>query len=306
MNTHLEKHLYQDILEPTEAELGHAITYLKDKAANSKGIAAILLYGSGLWQGPSDDKVWDLHVLVDDIGDFDRRLWHRVAGRLLPPNVYYFEQEDKKNIWRYKCNVMSLQQFRKQCQGKSLTPHIWARFCQPCRVIYYRDEESKKQTVTSLAQAIIKFHHFALPFCEKDNFAPRHIWETGLKKTYSLELRSESGARPSTIYNANPENFTARTNALLVDLGEWRFDQFQNDSQWGTKLFLVYKPLVKLLGFFRLIKSATTFENGVDYALWKIERHSGISITPTDRQRKYPLLFGWPLVWKLWRKGALK
>ena len=306
MISNLERHLYRDTLEPPETDLGHAIPFLKDRAVNSERIAAILLYGSGLWQGPSDDRVWDLHVLVDDPGDFDKRLWHRIAGRILPPNVYYFEHEQKKRIWRYKCNVMSLRQFRKQCEGKCLTPHIWARFCQPCRLIYYRDEESKKQTVTSLEQAVIKFHRFSLPFCEKDNFSPSHIWETGLKKTYSLELRSESKNRPSDIYKANPKNFTARTNALLKDLGEWHFDQFQNNSQWRAKLFPVYKPLVKLIGLFRILKSATTFQNGVDYALWKIERHSGIKATPTDKQRKYPLVFGWPLLWELWRKGALK
>jgi len=66
------------------------------------------------------------------------------------------------------------------------------------------------------------------------------------------------------------------------------------------------RPLRKAVVFVRWIKAALTFENGVDYALWKIKRHSGVSVEATEFQRKYPLIAAWPLVWKLYRKGAFR
>ena len=64
--------------------------------------------------------------------------------------------------------------------------------------------------------------------------------------------------------------------------------------------------LGKFLSAGRLIKGALTFEDALDYILWKIERHSGVRVEATDRQHRYPLLFAWPLVWRLYRRGAFR
>jgi hypothetical protein len=56
----------------------------------------------------------------------------------------------------------------------------------------------------------------------------------------------------------------------------------------------------------RLVKAAGTFDDPLDYLLWKIERHSGIYIAPSERQRRYPLIFAWGLLWRLYRRGAFR
>ena len=60
------------------------------------------------------------------------------------------------------------------------------------------------------------------------------------------------------------------------------------------------------LPLLRLIKAVFTFEGGVDYALWKIERHSGVTVTVSDRARRHPLIFGWGPLFRLWRRGAFR
>ena len=62
----------------------------------------------------------------------------------------------------------------------------------------------------------------------------------------------------------------------------------------------------KFLSAARIIKAALTFEDPLDYLLWKIERHSGVHVEPTSRQRRYPLIFAWGLLWQLYRKGAFR
>jgi len=62
----------------------------------------------------------------------------------------------------------------------------------------------------------------------------------------------------------------------------------------------------KLLSVLRLFKAAFTFNEPLEYLLWKIERHTGLYIEPSQRQLKHPLIFAWPLLWKLRRQGAFR
>jgi len=63
---------------------------------------------------------------------------------------------------------------------------------------------------------------------------------------------------------------------------------------------------VKVLSTLRIVKAAMTFDGALDYLLWKIKRHSGVYIEPTRLQRNYPLIFAWPLLFRLWRRGAFQ
>ena len=62
----------------------------------------------------------------------------------------------------------------------------------------------------------------------------------------------------------------------------------------------------KLLSVLRLMKAAFTFTNGASYLLWKIERHSGVTIEVKPWQRRHPILASSVLFWKLYRKGAFR
>ena len=62
----------------------------------------------------------------------------------------------------------------------------------------------------------------------------------------------------------------------------------------------------KTLSALRLAKSAFTFQGGVDYLLWKLERHSGVRVEASERERRHPLIYGWGLAWRLYRRGAFR
>jgi len=42
------------------------------------------------------------------------------------------------------------------------------------------------------------------------------------------------------------------------------------------------------------------------YAIWKLNRHTGVRIEPTDRQRRHPLVYGWPVILRLLRQQKLR
>jgi hypothetical protein len=65
-------------------------------------------------------------------------------------------------------------------------------------------------------------------------------------------------------------------------------------------------PLAKLAYVAQLLKTAFTFGDWLPYALWKLERHTGSRIPYTERQRRHPLIFGWPLLFRVLRRGMLR
>jgi hypothetical protein len=62
----------------------------------------------------------------------------------------------------------------------------------------------------------------------------------------------------------------------------------------------------KLLSLARLIKALFTFDGGLDYLAWKLERHSGVHIDIPEKVRRYPLIFIWGLFLDLYRRGAFR
>jgi hypothetical protein len=62
----------------------------------------------------------------------------------------------------------------------------------------------------------------------------------------------------------------------------------------------------RALSVLRLAKGAFTFDGGLDYILWKIARHSGVTTAVAPWQRRHPLLAAPGLVWRLYRRGAFR
>lgn len=275
------------------APVDPAITSLCDAVrAGRRGVAAVLFYGSGLWKQPQSDTVFDFYVLIDSYRNYDPRRLHALFGRLLPPNVYYAEDGDR----RCKVAVMRLDQFENAAAGRSLNTQIWARFAQPCRLVYARDRAARDRVAAILARAVVTFHAQALALLPPERRDARSIWTRGLQQTYGNEWRSEPGERAAAIYAASRSALDARSRLVLPDCRP-----AASVATRGAR-----RVLSKAVYFLQLAKAVFTFDGGVDYALWKIERQSGVRLQASDFQRRHPLLAAWPLVWKAWRAGGLR
>jgi hypothetical protein len=66
------------------------------------------------------------------------------------------------------------------------------------------------------------------------------------------------------------------------------------------------RPLAKLAYLGQLLKTAFTFGDWLPYALWKLERHSGVHFVASPSQRRHPLLLGLPLLVRALRQRALR
>jgi hypothetical protein len=257
------------------------------------GVLAVLFYGAGLWKSPESDTLFDFYVLVESYQAFDPRRLYALFGWLLPPNVYYLEHGGL----RCKYALIRFDQFEASAAGGGLNSQIWARFSQPCRLVYARDRDLKRAVTAALGDAVVTFHDHSLPLLGPTEVPrPETIWTRGLEQTYGNEWRSERGERAHTIYQASREALNARSELVLP---------FCSPAPRPATIGL-RRILAKSVYFLQLMKAVFTFEGGVDYALWKIERQSGVRLHASEFQRRHPLISAWPLVWKAWRLGILR
>jgi len=286
-----------------------------DQFRSTPGVAAVLCYGSGLRETPNDpdDVVFDFYLLVDRFRDFDPKRGLAIAGTLVPPNVYYREMEFEGRTLRCKFAVLTVRQFLKAARGDSFTPHIWARFCQPFRIAWASTEALRPQLIAATAESVHVFHRRSFHLVDTVTLA--EFWRAGLQSTYADEIRSEKRGRQRAVFEANESAYAARSRLALADLSAiGRLTQ--NDTVTSTipggrrrryRLVLRLKrPFTKGVIILRFIKAAFTFQGGLDYARWKIERHSGVRMEITEFQRRHPLLGGLSLFWKVRRRGGLR
>lgn len=267
-------------------------------------LQAILVYGS--WLRGKRDTMLDFYVLVEDFRTLDSA-WQGWMCHLLPPNVYQIQHGDV----RAKYALLTLNRFCRSMQD-DFHSYFWARFAQPCEILFTRDEASKTALENAFSTAAATFVRYVVPTLP-DRFTSRQLWTSGLSQTYRCELRTESGGRADSLHDFNPGYYDQLTISLARS-GTNPFmpaqdDMFLNKSGTAARKFAsvnwgLRRMQGKLLSMLRLIKAALTFNDPLQYLLWKIERHTGIYIEPSARQLKYPLIFAWPLLWKLYRRGA--
>jgi hypothetical protein len=281
-------------------------------------VAAVLFYGSCLRRRTSDG-VLDFYVLVDDYrAAYPSRLlaW---ANAALPPNVFYLEVETELGTLRSKYAVISIRDFEAGARGEGLRSGISARFSQPALAVQIRDEAAREAVAAAVAEAVLTTVVQALPLLSASagsiRFTTEDLWQTVFRETYSAELRPEDPETILNLYRANPERYDRAARAALARLqmgGRLRFEEESGvieatsaeDSQaLARRGWDLRRPLAKLAYVAQLLKTTATFGDWLPYALWKLERHTGTRIVPTERQRRHPLLWGWPLLFRvLWRR----
>ena len=224
---------------------------------------------------------------------------------MLAPNVYNMTVLQGEETIATKYATVSAEVFEKSiCHD--FHPYFWARFAQPSEILYARNEHIRTELAELFNIATKRLITNVLPLLPKA-FSINELWEKAFELTYRCELRSESENTPKIL----AENMHQISNFLAKDCGlEFSDDVIYragNDSSRSTKIFWIFRTLVgKSLSALRLFKALFTFENPLDYLVWKIERHTGIRETPTDLQRKYPILFSWTLLWKIFKRGGFR
>lgn len=295
--------------------VGDELAVLSEQARSQfgPGVAAVLFYGSCLRGNRLDEGLIDLYALVDSYQAVYHSTLLRLANSWLPPNVFMLQvRTPEGRLLQAKCAVISIEQFE---QGTALwrQSYLWGRFAQPSRLVYTRDEDVRGRVHTALGRAIVTLLECTLP-CMPDRFDAEAIWRRGLALSYGTELRPEAGDRGDNLVGhdrAVYHRLVAEAEPAVSAMESVGGGSYINwtglrERKSGQRQWKRRRVGGRVLHVVRLIKSLLTFDNGVDYLAWKLERHTGEPVDVTPRLRKYPLIFGWPLLWRLWREKQLR
>lgn len=305
LNSLIEKQIDVPAFAEAEASAMHLVEQW------GPGVAAVLFYGSCLRDQSHAGKILDFYVLVDDPMDTNSNRFLGAMNVLLPPNVFYREMVVNGETVRSKDAMMGLSAFTRAMRGGRFGVTFWARFSQPCRLLYVRDGAAREQVLQALQQAVLTLFHRAVPMVSGE-VASQTVFKRSLELTYGAELRSEgAGAAAEQLYQRFKDHYDAVFPYALrrafpeSDQGEI-LAQNKAPTRRAQIGWVVRRFYGKVLSFLRLIKAAATFSGGIDYLAWKIERHSGVTVEITEWQRRHPVLGGMSLFFKLRAKGAFR
>jgi len=287
---------------------------IRERCGEATG--AVVFYGSCL-RKDTDEGVFDFYVVVDD---YRRALGSALLARAsaaLPPSVFYVECPGETGTVRSKYALLSFADFARGAAPGGYRTGIWARFCQPSLAAWVRDEAAREALVEACVQAILTAVGTLAPLldgpCTSEAF-----WQRTFAETYEREMRPESPEKIRALYESDPDRYDAVLRAALAELearGElavrWSGEHFEvlldaderrrRSSAWRRR-----RPLAKLVYVGQLLKTAFTFGDWLPYAAWKVERHTGHPVPYTERQRRHPLIYGWPILFRVLRSRQLR
>lgn len=274
------------IAAETDRPLPPAVGVLARSLADRfDGTLAILFYGSCLRDSTLNGIV-DFYVLTARP--------RGLVDRLAPPTVHFIAETGL----RAKVAVMPLGAFARAMRPDAMSPHLWARFCQPTAIVWTADQTARGAVHAALADAVRTAAWWA------ERLAPagasgEQAWRALFDHTYGAEWRAERADRPVLLVAADRQRWqqVARLTFTAPPPAERR--RARRSWMWRRRLS-------RMLAAARLVKAAFTAQGGADYLAWKIERHSGRAVPLSDWQRRHPLLAALPLWLRLRRDGAIR
>jgi hypothetical protein len=287
------------------------------RARHDGSINCIVAYGSCVRSGDLFDGLLDLYLICDNYRAAYTNPLLALGNWLLPPNVFYAEIEHEGRTLRSKYALISSSDFQRFCSTSRFESYVWGRFAQPVSLFWCRDTDSRTQVELQLLEAVKTFLTRCLPGLPATGSVDT-LWRDALALSYATELRSERSGRASELADTSREHF-ATVSGLVSGALKFPFTVYREGEEISYRAevpaiqrrlsgtgWMLRRALGKLLSLLRLLKGLFTFDGGLDYVAWKLERHSGQEIAIPDRVRRFPLVFVWGFCWQLYRRGIFK
>jgi hypothetical protein len=278
------------VAEELSMPVDRRVTAIAQAIADKYGAAAraVLFYGSCLREKRLDGLMLDFYLIVSDYRSAYGKRWLAAANRLLPPNVFYFEQDRVAA----KYAVLSEADFHRLSGPETSSVSVWARFAQPSRLVWATDQRAREKAIAAVSRAAPTLLGAA---GRRKGEKPLDWWRRAFWLTYSAELRAERTGRHASVVDSDRDRFVRFTGPAAAAI------QRQPKTSWRWR-----RIEGKTLSVLRLAKASATFAGGADYIAWKINRHAGTQIRLKPWQRRHPLLAAVTLLPRLIRSGAVR
>jgi hypothetical protein len=283
-------------------------------------VSAILLYGSRLvGTSPDAHSAYDFVVIVDAYMPFYEALADAIhhprsarilAGlsRVLPPNVMAFEP-DLPGYPVAKCLILSGQHFERALTPSAPDHFVKGRMAQSVAIVRASDRRVEAWVRRLIVESRRDVLRWAGPELDEP-FSPAELARRMLTVSYRGEVRPESRDRVDQVFWAQRTQLERLYAEVLEEsLHRGRVEKLE-DGRYrllerpglGRRLGLrLYFTASKARAVLRWFKHVLTFANWLTYLQRKVERRTGRPVELTERERKYPLVFLWPRVFRTLR-----
>jgi hypothetical protein len=227
----------------------------------------------------------------------------------LPPTQYSIRFPDSPV--HFKAAVIRSDTFHRETSPRRRDHFCIGRLFQPSRILYARDKATGDALVNGLVSAHAETWRWSRPWLPAE-FDADGYGGNALKVSMSWEVRPESSGRAEALWDAQREEQRPVFEALLSDLaargeivpaadteGLWSAARpAGRRERWRLKLYF-RRSIVRSTT--RWLKHVLTFEGWLDYILHKARRHAGEPVELTERERRWPLIFLWPRLFRYLR-----
>lgn len=308
----LREQLATGLDDPPSADTARLANFLA--RAFGPATVAIIHYGSHAQRSDArPESARDFFVIVDRYASAYRALsaaihtaYHprtaTVLAHILPPNVVAVTTPDDPPM-HAKCAVLSLGDLRRAGSGRAQDHFTQGRLFQQVQLVWARDEASRRavmEVLLGVRARTFTWVHPALPA----RFTTDNYCRTMLETSFAAEIRPEGDERLQVLLDVQRDTLTRIYGALLQQLVSQRI------LLSSGKVYSLVRPagLARRLStalYFRRSKARATlrwlkyialYDDWLEYIVRKIERRSGVSVTLTPRERRWPLVFLWPKV----------
>ena len=294
----LKELVAEELAAPVDPRVSEFAAAIADK--HGAASRAVLFYGSCLREKQLDGLMLDFYLIVSDYRAAYGKKWLAAANRLIPPNVFYFEQGGL----RAKYAVLSEADFVRECDLSARTPSVLARFAQPSRLVWAFDATARTRAIDAVSMAAPALLTLTQSTMTDEEAAdPLKIWKRAFGYTYGAELRAERQSRPDAIVDADPDRYRRFAGAAGFPMA---LATTESQRRGADKAWRRFQRRTRRIQVLRLAKASATFAGGVDYIAWKINRHAGTQIRIKPWQRRWPLLAAITLLPRLLRSGAVR
>ena len=296
------------------------------RAVAEKGgaaVRAVIFFGSRKTQArPDAYSAWDFFVLVSGYREFYRHLHASGALRrspalvsglnaVMPPNSLALRVPDTLGgaPLLIKCAVVSLADFRRDTSLRHRDHFLLGRLFQPAEVLYAADASAAEEALDGLARAATLSYTWVRPWLPP-RFDVGEYCRTLLRVSFAAEIRPEPEGRAEALWQAQQEAQRPVYSALLAALRRTGELEEPEPGRFAPARPVAAGERLRRAAYFRWsllratarwAKYVVTFEDWLEFILRKARRHTGEDIVLTPRERRHPLVFLWPRVFRYLR-----
>ena len=300
------------------------VAALAERLADAAGdsVRAVVFFGSRKTGAAASDawSAFDLFVVTRAYRSFYDHL--AAAGKLrrspglvaalnawLPPNQISFRAELEGRALHAKCAVIAEPAFLRDTSPARRDHFCAGRLFQPAEIVYAADAAARAAVLSALASAQVVTLDWIRPWLP-ERFDAEAYCRTLLDVSLSREIRPEPGGRADALWAAQAAQLRPLYDRLLAAFAADGLLVATEDGRYALATPVTGAERRRVEWYFRrsLVRATArwakyvlTFDDWLDYIVRKAERHGGRPIALSARERRWPLVFLWPRVFRYLR-----